>query len=80
MFFLFIFLVTSCWVSTLAYPNLLATKDYVDVDDTFRCYTLAHATSERGAKQTSLFRAGTLREYQLVGYLLLVDVIYSFSM
>nr|CAB3448550.1 unnamed protein product [Digitaria exilis] len=30
-------------------------------------YTLAHAVSERVTKQPSLLRAGTLREYQLVG-------------
>ncbi|KAJ1277512.1 hypothetical protein BS78_04G009800 [Paspalum vaginatum] len=30
-------------------------------------YTLAHAVSERVAKQPSLLRAGTLRDYQLVG-------------
>jgi hypothetical protein len=34
LFSLFLFLVTSCWVSTLAYPNLLGTKRlcWCDVD------------------------------------------------
>jgi len=44
----------------------------------FRYYTLAHAVSERVTKQPSLLRAGTLRDYQLVGCLLLTEVIFIF--
>jgi hypothetical protein len=32
-------------------------------------YTLAHAVNERVTRQPSLLRAGTLRDYQLVGHL-----------
>ncbi|XP_004956997.1 ATP-dependent helicase BRM isoform X1 [Setaria italica] len=46
------------------FSEMNAPRDNTSVN---KYYTLAHAVSERVTKQPSLLRAGTLREYQLVG-------------
>lgn len=46
------------------FSEMNAPRDNASVN---KYYTLAHAVSERVAKQPSLLRAGTLRDYQLVG-------------
>ncbi|AQK94556.1 NAD(P)-binding Rossmann-fold superfamily protein [Zea mays] len=50
--------------STYSPDCILWIPGYKNITAYFGCYTLAHAASERGAKQTSLFRARTLKEYQ----------------
>lgn len=43
--------------------------NYFHLSFTFvRYYNLAHAVNERIARQPSMLRAGTLRDYQLVGH------------
>ncbi|AQK67811.1 ATP-dependent helicase BRM-like [Zea mays] len=46
------------------FSEMNAPRDNTSVN---KYYTLAHAVSERVTKQPSLLRAGTLRDYQLVG-------------
>ncbi|CAN6167182.1 unnamed protein product [Urochloa humidicola] len=46
------------------FSEMNAPRDSTSVN---KYYTLAHAVSEKVTKQPSLLRAGTLREYQLVG-------------
>ncbi|TKW33464.1 hypothetical protein SEVIR_2G237601v4 [Setaria viridis] len=46
------------------FSEMNAPRDNASVN---KYYTLAHAVSERVTKQPSLLRAGTLRDYQLVG-------------
>lgn len=41
-----------------------------------RYYSLAHAVNEKIMTQPSMLRAGTLRDYQLVGFLTRVSSIF----
>jgi hypothetical protein len=57
------------------FSEMNAPRDNTSVN---KYYNLAHAVSESVTKQPSLLRAGTLRDYQLVGCLLLTEVIFIF--
>lgn len=44
-----------------------------------RYYNLAHAVNEKVLRQPSMLRAGTLRDYQIVGCILLVILALTIS-